>query len=42
MDTDHVIDVGGGVGHLSRYLAHRYSLNLTCIDCVPKLSSSAA
>lgn len=30
---EHLIDIGGGVGHLARVMAHYYGLNTTSIDC---------
>lgn len=37
-----VVDVGAGVGHLSRFLSYGHGLNLVCLESVEKLGSSAA
>ena len=36
-----VVDVGAGVGHLSRFLSYGHGLNLICLESVEKLGSSA-
>jgi hypothetical protein len=36
-----VLDIGAGVGHLSRYLGYNYSLQVACVDGNDELTSSA-
>ena len=37
-----VVDVGAGVGHLSRFLSYGYGLDVICLECVEKYGSAAA
>lgn len=36
-----VIDIGGGIGHLSRLLTFGYGLNLVCLECNEDLAKQA-
>lgn len=36
-----VVDVGAGVGHLSRFLSYGYGLDLLCLECVETFGSAA-
>lgn len=36
-----VVDIGAGVGHLSRFLTYGYGLNLICLECQDKLGAAA-
>ena len=36
------VDVGAGVGHLSRFLSYGYGLDVICLECVEKYGSAAA
>jgi hypothetical protein len=36
-----VVDVGAGVGHLSRHLSFRHGLNVICLECQSELGDQA-
>ena len=40
-ECDTVVDIGAGVGHLSRLLSFTHSLNLISLECNPNLSETA-
>ena len=39
--TDHILDVGSGIGGPARYLAHRFSCRITGIDLTPEFCEVA-
>lgn len=41
MSIDKVLDIGSGVGHLSRYLCYNNKLQVACVDGDDKLTNSA-
>jgi len=41
LNTDKVLDIGSGVGHLSRYLCYNNKLQVACVDGDDKLINSA-
>merc|ERR1719154_15499 len=41
LGTDKVLDIGSGVGHLSRYLCYNNKLQVACVDGDDKLTNSA-
>jgi len=41
MHIDKVLDIGSGVGHLSRYLCYNNKLQVACVDGDDKLTNSA-
>ena len=40
--VDKVLDIGSGVGHLSRYLAYNSQLKVACVDANSSLTTSAS
>ena len=40
-EVERVLDIGSGVGHLSRYLCYNHSLTVACVDGDNKLTTSA-
>ena len=41
LGLDNVLDIGSGVGHLSRYLCYNYKLSVACVDGDNSLTVSA-
>lgn len=40
-NTNHIVDVGAGLGHLSRVLSFSYGLKMCCIEQQPSLTQQA-
>lgn len=41
INCETVVDIGAGVGHLSRFLSYGYGLDLICLECQEKLGEAA-
>jgi hypothetical protein len=40
-NTRNVLDIGSGLGHLSRYLTYNHGMDLTCVDSAETFTASA-
>lgn len=40
-NVNYLVDIGGGLGHLTRRLAYEYGLNICCLDQQINLTNQA-